>query len=31
VLARVGSLLGRLELGEVGLKLVVTDWEFSEL
>jgi hypothetical protein len=31
VLARIGSLLGRLELGEVGLKLVVTGLEFSEL
>jgi hypothetical protein len=31
VLAWFGSLLGRLELGEVGLKLVFTGWEFSEL
>jgi hypothetical protein len=31
VLARAGSLLGRLKLGEVGLKLVVTVWELSKL
>jgi hypothetical protein len=31
VLARVGSFLGRLELGGVGWELVVTGWEFSKL